>query len=189
MPRLKKQKSIHAAGTAALLGILLMALMSCKSPSSPDEDLKAYLHVYNTCGAAVDIFVDEVFKRSLENDSNFTFDVVDEGTYLLEAYKTGTEISVAYGQVQVFFGGEYSWYVEGPSAIMVTNNYGETLQIHVNGTYLGDLDHSYSEQISNVTFGEHTIEGKKPINGEVVASITFEVADVGDYFWEITKEE
>lgn len=189
MPRLKKQKIIRTAGTAALLGILLMALMSCKSPSSPAEDLKGYIHVNNTCGAAVDIILGDVFNTSLENNSSTTIEIVTEGIYLLGAYKTGTEILVFYGQVEVFLGGNYNWDIEGPCEIIVTNNYGETLQIHINGTYLGDLDDSYSESILKVTFGEHTLEAKKPSNSEIVASTTFELIDVGNYFWEITNEE
>jgi len=189
MSRLKKQKIIRTAGTATLLGILLMALMSCKSPSSPEEDLKAYIHVNNTCGAAVDIFMNDAFNTLLENDSSTTIEVVTEGIYLLGAYKTGTEILVFFGQVEVFLGGNYNWDIEGPCEIIVTNNYGETLQIHLNGTYLGDLDDSYSETISKVTFGEHTLEAKKPITGEVVASTTFDLIDVGNYFWEITNTE
>ena len=188
MPKLKKQKSILTVGTATLLGLLLMVLMTCKSSTSPEEQ-DARIYVSNTCGAAVDIFVDEVFKKTLDNDSDTTFTVIDEGLYVLQAFKTGTEILVTYGEVRVYVGGDYSWYVEAPSTIIVTNKYGETLQIHVNGTYLGDLDHSYSEEITKVTFGEHTLEAKKPSNGEVVASITFDVEDAADYFWEIIKEE
>jgi len=91
-----------------------------------------------------------------------TIEGVTEGVYSLKAYKTGTEILVFYGQVDAFLGGEYNWDIEGPCEIIVTNNYGETLQIHMNGTYLGDLDDSYSETISKVTFGEHALEAKKP---------------------------
>lgn len=175
------------AGTAASLGLLLMILLSCKSPSSPEEEV-AYINVSNTCGVAVDIFVDDVYKKTVENDSDTKFTVIDEGTYILEAFKTGTEILAAHGEVRVYIGGEYSWNVEGPSTIIVTNSYGETLYIHINGTYLGDLDDGYSEQIEKVTFGEHTVEGKKA-NGEVAATITFQVEDAADYFWEILKEE
>ncbi len=84
MSRLKKQKIIRTAGTATLLGILLMALMSCKSPSSPEEDLKAYIHVNNTCGAAVDIFMNDAFNTLLENDSSTTIEVVTEGIYWIK---------------------------------------------------------------------------------------------------------
>lgn len=189
MLRLKKQKSLCTGGMVALVGILCAALLSCKSPSGPDENLSAEINIFNTCGAAVDIYVNEVFKTALENDSDTTIKVVNEGIYQLGAIKTGSEIVVSVGQAQVYLGGSYTWDINGPSSIIVTNSYGETLQIHVNGTYLGDLDTSYSEEVTNVTFGEHTLEAKKPSTGEVAASITFEVNDAADYFWEITKEE
>lgn len=188
MPKLKKQRRFLTTGAATLLGFLLIILMSCKSSTSPEEQTGT-IYVSNTSGATIDIHVDEVFKRTLENDSDTSFTVVDEGTYFLEAFKTGTEILVHYGEVRVYLGGEYSWYIEGPSTIVVTNNYGETLRIHINGNFLGSLDDSYSEQINKVTFGEHKIEAKKAASDEVVASITFDVEDAADYFWEIIKEE
>jgi hypothetical protein len=183
----KIRKFVYPAAKWTFFMFLLVGLMSCKSSTSP-EDQVAHIRVSNTCGATVDIHVDGVFKKSLDNDSETTFQVVDEGVYILEAYKTGTEISAAYGEVRVYFGGRYSWYVEGPAVIIVTNKYGETLKIHIDGTYLGDLDDTYSEQIDKVTFGVHTVEGKK-LNGDVAASITFDVEDAADYFWEIVKEE
>lgn len=187
MSYLKKHKPAYSAGMVVIFTLLTIGLMSCKSSTSP-EDQVAHIYVSNTCGATVDIQVDGVFKKSLDNDSETTFQVVDEGDYILEAFKSGTEISVAYGEFRAYFGGRYSWYIEGPSKIFVTNKYGETLKIHIDGTYLGDLDDTYSEEIDKVTFGEHTVEGKK-LNGDVAATITFDVEDAAHYFWEIVKEE
>ncbi|MGB2955075.1 MAG: hypothetical protein WBB64_03805 [Anaerolineales bacterium] len=189
MTRQKKHKGIRAAGMVALLGIFCAAFMSCKSPSSPDEESNAEVYIVNVCGAAVDVYINEVFKTTLENDSDTTIEIVTEGIYLLEASKTGTDISVSVGEVEIFLGDVYTWNIWGPSTITITNNYGENLQIHVNGILLGDLDNSYSEQISEVTFGEHSLEAKKSTTGEVAASITFQVNDVADYFWNITKED
>jgi len=56
----------------------------------------------------------------------------------------------------------------------------------VNGSYLGDLDDTYSEGISKVTFGEHRLDAIKS-NDDVAASITIDVTEVKDYFWTIQQ--
>lgn len=181
-----KQRINRSVGLIFLIGILLFALTSCKSPSGIDTNFEATITVANLCGATVEIYMDDNLIFSLANGFEQVIDNFVKGSHLLEAFKAGTNMLVATETIDISSSDDYWWDIFGPSRILVTNNYGETLRIMVNGSYLGDLDDTFSEGITKVTFGEHKLDAIKS-NDEIAASITIDITEVRDYFWTIQK--
>lgn len=173
-------------GIIFLIGILLFALTFCKSPSGIDANFEATITVTNLCGATVEIYMDDNLLFSLANGLEQVIDNFVKGSHLMEAFKAGTNMLVASEAIDISTSDDYWWDIFGPSRIIVANKYGETLRIMVNGSYLGDLDDTYSEGITKVTFGEHRLDAIKS-NDDVAASITIDVTEVKDYFWTIQQ--
>jgi len=183
---LVKQRINQSVRIIFLIGILLSALTSCKSPTGIDSNFKATITVTNLCGATVEIHMDENLLFTVANGFEQVIDNIVEGSHLMEAFKAGTNMLVATEAINISTSDDYWWEIFGPSRIIVMNKYGETLRIIVNGSYLGDLDDTYSEGITKVTFGEHKLDAIKS-DDEVAASITIDVTEVKDYFWSIQK--
>ncbi len=181
-----KQRINRSIGIIFLIGILLFALTSCKSPNGIDSNFIATITVTNLCGATVEIYMDDSLIFTIANGFEQVIDNIVKGSHLLEAFKAGTNMLVADEAIDISTSDDYWWEIYGPSRIIVTNKYGETLRIMVNGSYLGDLDDTYSEGISKVTFGEHRLDAIKS-NDDVAASITIDVTEVKDYFWTIQQ--
>lgn len=182
----REQKINRSVGIIFFIGILLFGLMNCKSPNGVNSNFKATITVINYCGATVEIHIDDNLIFTVANGFDQVIDNLVEGSHLLEAFKAGTNMLVATEAIDLSTSDDYWWEIFGPSRIIVMNNYGETLRIFVNGSYLGDLDDTFSEGITKVTFGEHILDAIKS-NDEVAASITIDVTEVRDYFWSIQK--
>lgn len=181
-----EQRINRSVGIIFLMGILLFGLMNCKSPNGIDSNFEATIKVINLCGATVEIYIDDNLIFTLANGLEQVIDNIVKGSHLLEAFKAGTNMLVAAEAFDISTSGDYWWEIFGPSRIIVTNNYGETVKILVNGSYLGDLDDTFSEGITKVTFGEHKLDAIKS-NDEVAATITIDVTEIKDYFWSIQK--
>ena len=181
-----KQRINRNIGIIFLIGILLFALTSCKSPTGIDSNFIATITVTNLCGATVEIYMDDSLIFTIASGFEQVIDNIVKGSHLLEAFKAGTNMLVASEAIDISISDDYWWEIFGPSRIVVTNNYGETIKILVNGIYLGDLEDTFSEGIAKVTFGEHKLEAIIGDN-EVAASITIDVTEVKDYFWFIQK--
>jgi hypothetical protein len=181
---LKKHRITQTAGIVILLCMLFLPFMSCKTS---DEDLSATIYVNNQCGKALDIFMDGNFQFLLEYELSATIESIAFGLHQFEAKIAGTDTQVSSVEVEITSGGEYDWTIQGPSTITITNAYGETLQIYMNGSYLGDIEDTADQTIGSVTFGEHSLEAMKEIDNETAASITIDVTEIKEYFWIITK--
>ena len=184
MKKQKNQKDNLRLGIV-VLGVLLFAFSHCKNPNGPDSNFKATLTIKNFCGATVEIYLDDNLIISVANGFEQFIDNITKGSHLLEAFKAGTDMLVATESVDFSTSGDYFWELYGPARIIVTNDYGETLRILINGEYLGDLDDTFSEEITKVTFGEHKLEAVKVSDDDVAASTTISVQEVKEYFWTI----
>jgi hypothetical protein len=69
--------------------------------------------------------------------------------------------------------------------IIVTNNYGETLDIYMDGALQFTLQDNNSDKIRNVSLDEHDLEAKLTGTSTVVDSETLDVTAYGDYSWTI----
>jgi len=76
--------------------------------------------------------------------------------------------------------------VEQESAsIIVYNDYGESLDIYMDGNFEFLLGHENEATISDVSHEEHTLEAKIAETNEVVSSTTIDVVSNIDYTWSI----
>lgn len=69
--------------------------------------------------------------------------------------------------------------------IIVYNNYGESLNIYMDGSFQFLLEHEDDEKIRNVSLDEHELEAKNPSTNAVVDSEEIDVTDYVDYTWTI----
>jgi predicted membrane-bound spermidine synthase len=69
--------------------------------------------------------------------------------------------------------------------IIVTNNYGEALDIYMDGNFQFLLDNGSDKKIRDVSFDEHEMEAKLPGTGTSVDSATIDVTQYTDYYYTI----
>ncbi|MFZ2054674.1 MAG: hypothetical protein WAU81_10805 [Candidatus Aminicenantales bacterium] len=187
MVNLKKPKSSPSLRIAICLGILALALINCKNPTSTDNDEQPYITVRNSCGIALDIYMDSAFQFYLENDEYYYIENVPTGSHFLEAKRKGTEILVKSQTAEIEANYGYTWTISSNAALKITNNYGETLDIYGDGTYQSDLTDQTDLLIPSIPYGEHLLEAKKQGGTTVVASTTVSIYEDTTYTWTIQK--
>lgn len=69
--------------------------------------------------------------------------------------------------------------------IIVYNNYGESLDIYMDGIFQFSLEHGDDDKIRDVSLDEHELEAKKPNTNTVVDSETIDVTSYTDYTWTV----
>ena len=74
---------------------------------------------------------------------------------------------------------------DGEADIIIYNRYGESLNIHMNGSFLWVLDDMQDVEIDNIAQGRYTFEARKIDDSRIVNTAEFEVTEKTDYFWEI----
>jgi len=119
------QRKIWKIGIFAVLSLAILVSSSCKGSSDPD--ILANIIAQNLCGAAVDIFMDDVYQFSVEFATDETIYDVSFGTYNLEARKKGEEAVVYSDTMEITQSLNYIVVIEGPSYIVIENKYGESL--------------------------------------------------------------
>jgi Ca2+-binding RTX toxin-like protein len=185
MLRQKKLEGMGAAGIAVLLGLFLFSVPSCKSPTSPAENLSTTVTINNGSGADVDVFMDGTFEITVGNGASADVEGVSGGSHLFEAKKQGTEMIVFSVTLDVDTGYAYTLTIEGPAIISISNQYGEDLQLYVEDEYVADIQNNSTFVLDKVPFGTHNLTVKKKSDSTVVATKTFDVTEVKTYTWEI----
>jgi hypothetical protein len=180
------RKGRAAAWTAA--GIMLAVLICCTSSSGP-EDFEAYIVANNNTGISLDIFMDGTYQFTVAHQESLRIENVPQGTHLLEAYQAGTSTLIFSGEIEVQTSGNYMWMLEGPSTIKVTNEYGEKLQITLDGNVLGEIDDLSSQTIDKVTVGLHSLTAAQVSDGTTVATASIDVDEVKEYTWLIRSPD
>lgn len=69
--------------------------------------------------------------------------------------------------------------------IIISNGYGATLDIYMDGTFQFTLTDDDTKKIKDVSIDEHDLEAKLPGTATVVDSETVDVTDTTDYTWAI----
>jgi hypothetical protein len=168
------------------MGLLIFSGISCKSPTSPAEG-EADIIVYNDYGETLDVYMDGVFKFSSRHKSSIEIDNVELGEHELEAKKIDTGAVVDSGTVEVTDYIDYTWTIDDPPDINVTNKYGKTLKIYMDGNYQFDLANEENRWIIDVSYGERFLKAVKASDGQEAASATIKVDTNTDYSWTIEK--
>lgn len=184
--RSKNKEKMLMTGIITLLGIFLFVLISCKSPHDPEAE-KATVYVYNEYGVALDIFMDGNFKFSVEFSDSDVIENVEPGLHVFEAKKIGTDEIIASDSMEIAAGGNYEWTIMSLASLKVTNEYGETLSIYANDTYLGDIDDQESQSVSNFPYGEYQLKALRTSDETEVASTTINIVEDKEYLWTISK--
>ncbi len=188
MMKLKKHKKTQHAGIIIWLGFFVLASISCKNPTSPDDEaLQANIIASNECGVTADVYMDGNLQFSVEYQYYNTIENVSLGTHELEAKKQGTETLVAAVSAEVSNLTNYVWNILSSINLIVSNEYGEILSIYAAGNYLDDLSSPGTMTIQNVPYGEHLLEAVRPSDETKVASITINIDEKKEYYWTISK--
>jgi hypothetical protein len=183
----KKRNIGRALAVIAWLGLLLSAGPGCKNSTTPDGNAEARIIVYNNCGIAVDVYLDDAFQFYLEQKEYYYIENFSLGTHELKAKKKGTDILLKSTTGEFTQKQDYTWTISSTAVVTITNNYGETLSLYGDGTYQTDIPDQSSAQIPDIPYGEHTLEAKRPNQTEVLASKTIDVLGDNVYSWTITK--
>lgn len=185
--KFKNRKKRTYAGIIICLGIIILASISCKSPAGPDDvTTESDITVINDCGVALDIYMDGNFQFSIEFEDQSTIRNLSLGLYEFEAKKKGTEIVIMSLSVEFLEANDYEWTIQSAANLQISNDYGETLSIFVDGILLSDVDSSTTLIIQNILLGERLIEAKRPDDSAVVASITIDIYENKSYYWTIS---
>jgi len=182
MSRLNIRSRLGLTGIAALSALLLISFSGCKNNNGPD---KASIIVMNGCGAAIDFYLDEAFKVTVDVDASSTIEDVDQGSRTLKAIKTGAGILVAQETYEIYDGYDFNWTVDGPSTILVTNQFGETLLVYAGTKFLGELLDRQSQNVTEVPFGLLTLNAVRRGEATIVATTTLDITEAKEYEWTI----
>jgi hypothetical protein len=184
----KRSRSLKAiVRIAGLLGILGLALVQCKSPTSPEGKGEADITVINDSGETVDIYLDGEFKFTLKHKWSIEIDNVSLEQHELEARELNTGKVIDQETLDVEEKIDYSWTVGDPPDIKVINDYGKALAIYMDGDYQFDLAREESRWIIDVAYGERFLKAIDTSTGQEVASTSIKVDNNEDYSWTIEK--
>lgn len=185
MPRLKKPGRPRAALMAVLSGLLLLAVIACKSPTTTDTT--STITVSNACGAKVDLFLDGTKKATIDVAAQATISNVVAGSHLLEARTSDTGVLVTSLTLTIKAATTTSLSINGPASVRITNLYGEILSIYIGTIWMGDIGDQITQTLDSITFGSHVFTAKKKTDATVAATVTINVTDAIEYTWTITK--
>ena len=169
-----------------VLALSFFSIVGCKNATGPDF-FEVDVVAYNNSGAAVDVYLDGTLKISIEAWLTGTITRVSNGTHLFDVKQKGTDVLVETVSITITENNEYTWYIDGPSSIKITNNYGQTLQLYSGNNYMGDLSDKETQSITEVPFGEHYLTAVKLSDQVVAATITITVTEVKEYVWVIVS--
>ena len=162
MAKLKKHKKILHAGIIFWLSVFLLATLSCKNTTGPDDNItEAKITVSNECGVAVDIYMDKNFQFSVEYLESKTIRNVSLGEHEFEAKRKGTETLLSLVSVEITELADFVLTILSEASFHITNEYGETLNIYGDGNLLSDIGSPATLIIENVLYGEHLFEATK----------------------------
>ncbi len=186
---MKQQPASFTIPTYAILTCLLLLSfsVSCKSITGSDDEFSASIVVSNNFGATLDIHLDDSLQFALESGSTQAIENLTQGLHTLEAFLTGTSTLIESESFDATAEGDYEWPINGKATIVVTNKYGEILQIYESGEYLGVVEDDDSVSIADVPFGSFSFEATLLNQTAVVASASVTVTAIAEYTWTITK--
>jgi hypothetical protein len=185
MKRFLKSVSLPAACLVIMAGVLIFLASGCKSPTSTDADGEADIIVTNETGETVDIYLDGEFKFWLADKTTIEIDNVTLEEHALKATRHGTDDEIESTTIEVEDYTDYTWTVDDPPDIKVTNSYGKTLQIYMDGVYQFDLTDEEDRWILDVEYGERFVMAFSPEEGRQVASVSITIDENMDYAWTI----
>lgn len=188
-----KPSEIKSTGFWRVAGILAFAVglmilsFSCKSPTSPRGDGEADIIVYSKIEDSLEIYMDGTLRFSIRYKNSIEIDNVSIGIHEMKARNSTTGIVVDVETIYVTEKIDYTWTIEDPADINVTNKYGQSLKIYMDDAFIFNLANDENRWIIDVPLGEHFFRAIRISDGKQAASITINVTENKDYFWTIEK--
>lgn len=175
----------HAPIITVMLGLFLISFISCSSSTGPEVTESATLMIRNNTGVTIDVYINGNLESSMEDGLSNIVDIFALGTYAVKATINGTDTVLSQREIDVVDFGNYVWSVTSPVTINVINQYGEMIQIFGNGVFVENVEADSSLLLTDVKFGDHTLEAKTA-DGTVVATENYNITEIQHYTWTIT---
>jgi hypothetical protein len=182
-----RQRSVRAGQMMIWLGMVILFLAHCKSPTSPDNEGEADIIVTNDCSKIVDIYMDGEIQFTLRHKWTIEIDDVSLEDHDLEARETGSGTIIASETIEVEDETDYTWTVDDTPDILVYNYFKKTLGIYMDGDFQFNLRYEESRWILDVDFGERYLKALDAGDGSEVASTSIKIDENTDYTWTIQK--
>lgn len=168
------------------VGLMILSF-SCKSPTSPNGDGEADIIVYSKIEDSLEIYMDGKFRFSIRYKNSIEIDNVAMGIHEMKARNPKTGMVVNTETIYVTEKIDYTWTIEDPADINVTNKYGQSLKIYMDDAFVFNLANDENRWIIDVPLGEHFLRAVRISDGKQAASITMNITKNKDYFWTIEK--
>ncbi len=185
LPSGRRSRACPAGRILVLVSILILSRTACKSPTSPDAEGEADIVITNDYGEALDVSMDGEFRFTIGFKETREIDNVTEEVHLLEARLKGTATLVDSEEIEVENLSDYTWTIDNPPDINVTNQSGQNLRISLDGAVKFDLSSEENRWIMDVPYGERFLKATRVADGSDYASITLKVDENTDYTWTI----
>lgn len=183
---------IVSIGLLIVTTILVLVLAGCESIFGPksdttttSDDEQARIIISNGYGETLNIYMGGTFQFAVADGDSKKIHNVSLDEHDLQAKRAGTATVVDETTIDVTAYQDYTWSIGDPPDINVTNKYGVSLKVTMDGTYLFDVADEENRWIMNVAFGEHFMKALKVSDGKEVASTTIDVEANKDYTWTI----
>lgn len=184
-------KSGSRLGILLLLGIFIFSFAGCESIFGPkteetdstDDEGEARILITNMYGETLDIYMDGKIQFSLAHKNSDKIRNVTLDEHDLEAKLPASGTVVDSETIDVVDYSDYSWTIDDPPDIKVTNAYGKTLKIYMDGKFLFELLDEEDRWIMNVDMGDRFLKAVKSSDDKEVASTTISVTANKDYTW------
>jgi mRNA-degrading endonuclease HigB of HigAB toxin-antitoxin module len=75
--------------------------------------------------------------------------------------------------------------IDETSSIKITNDYGEDLDIYMDGVFIFVINNNETKTIEDVSIGEHQLIGNRVNTNIQLASLKIDISSVGEYTWYI----
>jgi hypothetical protein len=170
-----------------LIGLMSLFLVNCSTTDDTEEDVdgEADIFITNDFGESLDVYMDGIYQFIIDHNQTEEIDDVALEEHYLEAKRLGTDEVIATKDIEVASDANYTWTIDDPADINVTNDSGISLKIYIDGEYLFDLVNEENRWIIDVTWGSHLITARKLSDSNEYASTTIEVDENQDYSWTI----
>jgi len=173
---------------AGLMILLALSLPGCKSNTTTTTDdttttAQARIVVTNTYGQTLEIFMDGTSQFTLTNGNSSTIKNVTVDTHTMEARTTAGAV-IDTTTIDVTSLTDYAYAIDRPD-IDVTNRWGETLKIYMDGTYQFTIVDDENRWLIAVPLASHFLKATRVSDDSEVASITINVTQNKDYSWTI----
>jgi hypothetical protein len=177
-----------------MFGLFVLLFAGCESIFGPKTDTsdddttdEARIVVTNDYNkGSLEIVMDGIDQFTLADGDSKKIHNVSLDEHELQARLTTTGAVVDSTTIDVTGYSDYTWTIDDPPDVKITNSYGVSLKIYVDGVYQFDIQDEEDRWVIDVSFGSHFFRATKTSDDSEVASTTIDVDENKDYTWTIS---